>query len=709
MTTGNTIIAALETRPELEMKPEGGGRYRLNSPLRPGSNSRGFVVTIDPDGEHGTYFDHVTEDGGSLYELAERLGITPTGSRAAPVITKRAYDGLPDYAAAHGAPVDAFRAAGWSDVVTRNSRPALSFKTKTGTRYRFIDGEKPVYINERGYRRCWYGLRRAVSIAAESGQPIVICNGEASTVTAQYHGLPACAVTGGEKAHLPDDLLAELRQAYTGRVLIAFDCDKKGRTAAPELAAQFRRAGLDAAAVDLGGTDGFDLADFCKLHTDRAAEKITQCPPITPAPDKPAKGKKPTDDELAERWQESAPRTAFGLGDWRRYRRGIWAAIPAETVKQEMKGVCQAAKGEGVKPSANLVNSVSEMARLEVFIEPERWDNRPEYLVCGNGALHIPTLTLKPHNPELYATTGVGYDYDPEAFAVNWGNFLLATFTPEVEAFLQEFAGYALTTDTKHEIALWLYSPPGRGKSTFITGLEAMLGNRAGLLGLADIERSRFALQGLPGKTLVIATEQPGHYIASTDVLNAIISGEKITIDRKFRDPVEVTPKAKICWAMNELPRVSDPNSGLFRRVKVIEFNRPVTHPDPELKAKIAGEAAGILNWALAGLKRLSERGRFAVPDEIIAATDDFKQGNDIPALFVAECCITGSDERGEPYRVKSGQLYAAYKDWCTENGHKPQSLTTIANDWRRLGFEKEKRMDGNYWANVGLVQNTEL
>ena len=57
---------------------------------------------------------------------------------------------------------------------------------------------------------------------------------------------------------------------------------------------------------------------------------------------------------------------------------------------------------------------------------------------------------------------------------------------PKAASFLQEFAGYCLTTDTAHEIAVWLHGPPGSGESTFIEGLKGMLGPRAGLLGLAD-------------------------------------------------------------------------------------------------------------------------------------------------------------------------------------------------------------------------------
>jgi hypothetical protein len=45
----------------------------------------------------------------------------------------------------------------------------------------------------------------------------------------------------------------------------------------------------------------------------------------------------------------------------------------------------------------------------------------------------------------------------------------------------------------------------GSGRSTFIEGLLAMLGARAGRLGLREIAESRFGLPPLVGKTLVYA------------------------------------------------------------------------------------------------------------------------------------------------------------------------------------------------------------
>lgn len=155
----------------------------------------------------------------------------------------------------------------------------------------------------------------------------------------------------------------------------------------------------------------------------------------------------------------------------------------------------------------------------------------------------------------------------------------------------------------------------GGGRSTFLAGLGAMLGPRAGLLGLSEIQRNRFALADIPGKTLLTATEQPAGYLRTSHVLKALISGEPIQVEKKYRDPFVLVPRAKIAWAMNELPRVGSASDGLFRRVNVLHFEGiPEEERDPAVKSAIEAEGAGILNRALAGLERLRERGRFEVP-----------------------------------------------------------------------------------------------
>ena len=199
------------------------------------------------------------------------------------------------------------------------------------------------------------------------------------------------------------------------------------------------------------------------------------------------------------------------------------------------------------------------------------------------------------------------------------------------------------------------------------------------------------------GKTLLTATEQPAGYMKASYVLNALISGDKLKVEEKYKSAYDVYPKAKLLWAMNELPRVPSANDGLFRRVKVIEIEPvPESERDPEVKEKIKEEGAGILNWALDGLERLRRRERFEVPRAVRDATVRWREMNDVPAMFVAEECETGDGKA-----ARAAQLYYRYQSWCHLNGHKAKSATHVAEDWRRLGFVPKRDKRGVVWHGV--------
>lgn len=263
MSTAQKVIGALSPYGIKQVKPN---EYQMNSPLRPNSDSFAFVLKIEGD-EHGAFFDHVTEEKGSLYDLAKHLRIdVPTVTQVAS--TKRAYKDLDDYAIAHGITPDILKAAGWKND-TKNNRPALKFVTKGGDRWRFLDGNKPHYISSNGYKKVWYGLNETLYGRLSYGADLIICNGEISTIVGQAYGLAVCAVTAGEHA-IPAELVAELKPILARygntKVVVALDCDEKGRKATDTIVKQLRNAGMNAVGVDLGLSKGGDLADWLTLY-----------------------------------------------------------------------------------------------------------------------------------------------------------------------------------------------------------------------------------------------------------------------------------------------------------------------------------------------------------------------------------------------------------------------------------------------------------
>ena len=404
------------------------------------------------------------------------------------------------------------------------------------------------------------------------------------------------------------------------------------------------------------------------------------------------------DSQLRDLYIVGHRTTAFGLGDWYRYENGLYSKLPESTIAKEIQAVIdeEERKDARLRPTFWLRKGVMGMVRDAITVPDALWNRNPDILVCRNATLVISRRELRPHSPGDYVTSGVDYDFDPAARATMWERYL-DQVVPHAREFLQEFAGLSLTTITDYEIAVWLYGPPGGGKSTFIDGIKAMLSDRHGVLGLSDIERSQFMLYSLIGRTLVTATENPDAFPIALGKVNQIISGEPITVDLKHKTPIEFTPAAKVLWSMNDLPRVTDANNGIFRRVKVIHVKPiPKDLMDPDVKKTIKTEGAGILNWALDGLERLRARGHFEIPEAIELETNEFKASNDAEQAFVNdECNVHPSGQ------TKSSTLYEAYKNWCKANGHGPKSSTRVSKEWERLGFKKEHRRDGAYWMGV--------
>lgn len=405
-------------------------------------------------------------------------------------------------------------------------------------------------------------------------------------------------------------------------------------------------------------------------------------------------------DAYLERW----PNTCYGLGEWRRYHEGTWPDINEQVIRREIQLTAEICAREGleIQVSNNLVSSVAGLLKARKFVADAAFDAQPTLIAFEDCVLDFTTGETLPHSPDNYLTNKLPFPFDPAAHSPAWDEVLKSV--EDSHDFLQEFAGYCLTTSTQHEMALWLYGPPGGGKSTFIEGLNAMLGARSCVLGLGDIDSSRFALTTLIGKTLAVSAEQPSEFIRQAHVINSIISGEAVTIDRKHRDAITITPHAKIIWAMNEVPQVR--SMGIFRRIKVVQFpGISIEQRNPRIKEEIKNSGMAVTNWALAGLARLNKRGSFLIPAAVEEATNYYRDTNDVPKLFLEDCCIPD-----EFARIRASELYKAYTSWCRENGHRAESSTKFGTNMERLGVRKDSRQTNGYVYRLGyrLLGETE-
>lgn len=230
---------------------------------------------------------HGVDKSTAIHALASEFGL----ERVAVDSTKRTYTGLADYASAHGIDPELMCKAGWEYVTEVETpkgkwqRPALGFKTDTGYRYRFLDGQEPRFWHPSGYETAWYLLTRALTIADTfKRKHLIICNGEASVLSAQGQYMPATCLTGGGERAIPEPLLEHLCDTLSDlEIVIAMDCDDKGRGAATKLYTQLTPY-FNSHIVDLGLGDGGDLADFVRLHGDTAYDDLLALTDTQPIP-----------------------------------------------------------------------------------------------------------------------------------------------------------------------------------------------------------------------------------------------------------------------------------------------------------------------------------------------------------------------------------------------------------------------------------------
>src|SRR5262249_32721212 len=152
--------------------------------------------------------------------------------------------------------------------------------------------------------------------------------------------------------------------------------------------------------------------------------------------------------------------------------------------------------------------------------------------------------------------------------------------------------------------------------------------------------------------------------------LKAFVSGDPIEFERKFKAPFTAKPTARQVLATNNPPQFSDKSDGPWRRMLLLRF--VVQIPEAERVAGMdsveywqkAGELSGILNWALAGLHELRQARRFTVPAACQEDVEKLRTDSNPARRFLEEHYQAGADE------VSAADLYAAYRKWCSENGH---------------------------------------
>lgn len=424
-------------------------------------------------------------------------------------------------------------------------------------------------------------------------------------------------------------------------------------------------------------------------------------------------------------------------GEFYRWTGTYYRVIPAEDVRTHLYRLFDNARAPGggrfgfKKADVDVaLDAVKAETLISSHIDVPVWlDQRdapgPAALVpLSNGLLDPMTRELTRHTPQYFGTYALPFPYRARAAQpATWLQFLGSVWPndPESVALLQEWFGYCLTSDTRQHKILMIVGPMRSGKGTIGRVLKEMLGtvNVCGptLFSLGQL----FGMQPLLGKLLAIISDarldQSSNKGVITERLLSISGEDTLSVDRKHMEVWTGKLSTRLLIMTNEIPRLSDTSGALASRFLILRMTESfLGREDLDLSQKLLAEMPGILRWALDGLHRLQQRGRFVQPKSADQLASSLADTSSPVAAFVRDHCL-----RGPEYSIRKAVVHQAWIAYCRSRNWPEESAVSFSRKLLAVAPEITERKPSvdhgsdlgqqriRLWQGIGLKPGTAL
>ena len=314
-------------------------------------------------------------------------------------------------------------------------------------------------------------------------------------------------------------------------------------------------------------------------------------------------------------------------------------------------------RAEGIRAILSIAKSLDGIDADHI-----EFDTAPWLLNCENGTIDLKTGELRPHRREDYITKIVPVEYDPAATCLRWLRFLKEIYEGDADliAYVEWLIGYSITGLTAHDLFGIFHGAGANGNSTLLSTFQRILGDGySQQLDPEDLLQQKYGrhstgIAQLRGARLVISQETGESRRLNEPLIKGLTGGDKVRARLICQDGFEFFPTLKLILCTNHKPIIRDTSTGLWRRVRLIPFNRSFTgyDGDPNLRENLWTECRGILTWAVRAASRAAIEP--TLPDKVKVATEGYRVEQDIIEAFLNECCeLTpqGIVEKGVLYR----------------------------------------------------------
>ena len=302
------------------------------------------------------------------------------------------------------------------------------------------------------------------------------------------------------------------------------------------------------------------------------------------------------------------------------------------------------------------------------------------------------------HSPNDYVTMQANYNLIPNAQSTILLPALHQIFDGNEDSIttLQEYFGYCLLNDCRYHKALFALGVGGNGKSVVTDVLRAMLGGLnqegRGLVSATMLSKlgKDFRTMVLKNSWVNISSETDIRVDGAEANFKIITSGEPIEDSYKGKDPVTFMSRTKLIINCNEFPIFNDTSKGMSRRMLFLEF--PVNFVDdpkegtnerkldPDLVAKIINnqeEMAGILVWAILGLRRILKNKGFTITQTQKKLMNEYElYTNPILSFIEEKADNLMFDDDGNGKEFARTFIYNEFSEWMENSGEDKRSFS---------------------------------
>lgn len=295
---------------------------------------------------------------------------------------------------------------------------------------------------------------------------------------------------------------------------------------------------------------------------------------------------------------------------------------------------------------------VEKLARGDqaLAVTSDVWDRDPFLLGTPGGTVDLRTGTLRPADPVEGITKLTAVAPAETADCPRFLRFLYETFggDAEVIAFVQRWAGYCLTGDTREHALVFGEGAGGNGKSVLVGALAGVMAGYAIAANMevftaSDWDRHPTELARLRGARLVTASETEEDRVWAEARIKQLTGGEVIPARFMHKDFFEFRPQFKLFVIGNHRPALRNVDEAMRRRLNIVAFNSKPPVPDHALEEKLRAEWPGVLRWMIDGCLAWRNQGLKA-PVSVQEATRDYFDAQDMLSEWLEAKCIIETD-----------------------------------------------------------------